>query len=277
MSNAETPAIGPPVELGGGMNVEAEQVRDQVAENIRRGLPQLRPYPKAGKTVSLAAGGPSLETHFPRLEKAWQKGQKVVAMNATHDWLLDRDVRPSVQVIVDARACNARFVTRPIETCKYFLASQCHPSLFEALRDFDVTVIHVSGHDVADILKDYYLGNYLMISSGCTVALTAITLMKHLGYPRQEIFGLDSCAMDGRHHAYEQPENDGQRLVPMIPQPGSETYLCAGWMAKQAYDFQALVYHEGDHYELKVHGDGLIAGMMRTGSRIHEQQLKGAD
>lgn len=278
MLNAEAFApeeIGPPVELPAGVNIGRDEVRAHIAANIRRGLPQLRGYPVAGKTVSIAAGGPSLKTHFRRMKTAWEKGQKVVSMNGSHDWLIERGVRPSVHVMVDARPFNARFVANPAEGCKYFVASQCHPSVFEALQDHDTTIFHVTNYDVSDILDAYYLKNYGVIASGCTVALTAITLMKLLGYPKQELYGLDSCVMDGRHHAYEQPENDGNRILPIIPQPGTERFWCAGWMAKQAYDFQALIYHEGDDYELCVHGDGLIAHMMRTGHRIQEQQVKG--
>ena len=71
---------------------------------------------------------------------------------------------------------------------------------------------------------------------------------------------------DGAHHAYEQPENDGQPLFPVTC--GGRVYLCAPWMLAQATEFIGIVKFMGDLVELSVHGDGLIAGIIRTGAQL---------
>jgi hypothetical protein len=39
-------------------------------------------------------------------------------------------------------------------------------------------------------------------------------------------------------------------------------------MLKQAEDFMDMVHHQGEMFNLNVHGDGLIAHIMQTGANL---------
>jgi len=258
-----------------GCNVPDEVILDQVKKNIRRQLPQAFPHQPNTERVALVCGGPSLEMTAHDLVEAYWDGAKVVALNGAYQWCLDRNIRPSVMVMLDAREFNARFLASPVARCRYLLAAQCHPAAFEVCAHRDVTQWHCcSGGDTEfNLLKDYYFGRFYPITAGTTVAIRAILLLTMLGFRSFDIFGLDSCWLGNTHHGYRQPENDNdKRLVTWLRPEGREdlwcSFECAPWMMRQAADFQALMAEHGDKFRLNVRGNGLIAAIMRLAATI---------
>ncbi|MDB5555421.1 MAG: hypothetical protein JWL86_5405 [Rhizobium sp.] len=257
------------------VNVSDKQLLDQVAENIRRGLPQAMPYQPNPDTAIIVAGGPSLKTTEKDLVEAIWKGGKVIAVNGAYQWCIDRNIRPSACVVMDAREFNSRFVQEPVHDCHYLLASQCHPKTFEMCRDRNTTIWHAlsAGDEEVKLLEDYYFKRMHPVTIGVTVTMRAISLMRMLGFMRMEIFGLDSCWSGEDHHAYEQKENNGEKTMSVWVRPQgrddlAQRFICSVWQAKQAEDFMQLIKERGDLFQLNVHGPGLIATMVRTGAEL---------
>jgi hypothetical protein len=268
------------IELTGSTNVGAEQIKANIAANIQRPLPQARPYELQSTGVALVGGGPSLEATLPELRAQVFAGVKVCAVNGAYQWLIERNIKPSMQVVLDARPFNARFVDPDVPGCRYLLASQCAPETFNACENRDTTIFHCIGSEDEDaIIKSHYDGHYHAVGGGTTVMLRAITLLRMLGFYRQDIYGMDSCWMDGKHHAYRQPENDHDRAIPvwLIP-TDKETgerredlkrkFLCDPWMMKQAEEWEVIRQAFGHMFKLTVHGDGLIANMVRLRAQL---------
>lgn len=259
-----------------GVNTSDEVIMEQVAQNIRRGLPQAKPQDPNDYIVLLTCGGPSLATHEKQLVEAYWKGGKVVATNASYQWCIDRNIRPSAMVMLDAREFNARFVETPVPNCKYLLASQCHPRAFDLCRDREVIIWHAcsAGEKELALLNEYYFEQTHPVTLGTTVGIRAISLFRMLGFMRFEIFGMDSCWLDNQHHAYSQPENQDKRfpvwLRPKDHDELAKRFICAPWHMKQAQDFMQLVKERGDMFQLQVHGPGLIAEIVRTGAELPE-------
>lgn len=257
------------------LNTDDRVIIDQVNKNIRRGLPQARPYQPNDQVAVLVAGGPSLaETERDLVESYWAGG-KIVTVNGAYDWCIARNIKPSAQVLIDAREFNSRFVERPVVDCHYLLASQCHPKTFELCQDRRVTIWHCcsTGDDEFEMLKKFYFGRVNPVVIGTTVTIRAISLLRMLGFMRIEIFGLDSCVFESAHHAYSQPENDGEKLFPVwlhIKDHNelAQRFICSNWQAKQAVDFQDLIRERSEHLRLRVHGPGLIATMVRLGAEM---------
>lgn len=272
-----------------GCNVDNATLLAQISRNIRRGLPQLQPHPANTDTALLVCGGPSL-AHTARelVEEVWN-GRKIVAVNGAYQWCVDRNLKPSAAIMLDARRFNARFFQAPVPGCKYLLASQCHPDAFDLLRDRTVMVWHAIGsgsEEEIKLLDDYYFQentdnwpaerrrprrHYHPITLGTTVGVRAISLLRMLGFQRIDIFGLDSCWMDGSHHGYGQSENNSDQQIDVWLRPDAGTahkFVCSPWHVKQAEDFKALIRERGDMFHLSVRGDGLIATMMRTGAEL---------
>lgn len=272
---------------GCGTNTPDKVLLDQVAQNIRRGLPQVQPYNPNPATALLVCGGPSLALTERELIEAYWKGGKIIAVNGAYQWCIDRNLKPSAAVMLDARRFNTRFVQTPIEGCRYLLASQCHPDTFEMCAGRDVLIWHAcsAGDPEVDLLCDYYFQgrddkgqftghrNTYPVTLGTTVGVRAISLLRMLGFQYIDIFGLDSCWLDNAHHAYGQPENakDGRVAVWLRPKNRDDKALrfeCAPWHMKQAQDFLGLIRDRGDLFQLRVRGPGLIAAIIRTGAEI---------
>lgn len=253
-----------------GLNVSPERLQEQVAINIRRQLPQAQPHVPNKETVALVCGGPSLAKTEKELVQAYWSGAKVVAVNGSYQWCIDRNIRPSAMVMLDARQFNSRFVETEIPGCKYMLASQCHPDAFDICKDRDVLLWHCcsGGESEYEMLKRYYFDRVFPIGDGTTVAIKAIGLLCLLGFKSFDIFGLDSCWLDNSHHGYDQSENDRDgRISVWLRPPGRDDlackFECAPWMMQQAKDFQTFVHDHGDEFRLNIRGEGLIATTMR--------------
>lgn len=258
-----------------GCNTPDDVILAQVATNIRRGLPQVQPHDVNPATALLVCGGPSLALTEQELVRAYWRGGKIVTCNAAYEWCIAHNLKPSAAVMLDARAFNSRFVSTPVDGCKYLLASQCHADTFEMCRDREVLIWHAcsAGDPEVALLKDYYFERTHPVTLGTTVGVRAISLLRMLGFTRIEIFGLDSCWLDNAHHAYPQPENRGDLRIPVWLRPDerddkAQRFECAPWHLKQAEDFMKLVRERGDLFQLNAHGPGLIASILRTGAEI---------
>lgn len=258
------------------VNLPDDTIIEQVKLNIRRGLPQARAYQPNDLTIALVCGGPSLKQTESELRDVIADGAKVVTVNGAYNWCIDKNIRVSMQCIVDAREFATRFVERPVKGCQYFLASQVHPSVFELCRGRDVTIWHVlsAGEPELAMLKEYYFDHLAPVQIGTTVTIRALSLLRMLGFMKFEIFGLDSCVLDGEHHAYSQPENDEPMvsvwLKPREDEAPTQRFMCMPWMAKQAKDFIELTQERGELFLCNVHGPGLIAAMVKAGAELTE-------
>lgn len=256
------------IELKGSINTDDAQLLANIQHSIRLGYPQVRPQPAQMDRVVLVGGGPSLEDTFEELRDLYFQGAKVVTVNGSYGWCLERNIRPSAHIVLDARASNARFVHPAIPQCKYLLASQCHPDTWAQVEGRpDVWIWHaVSGDNetAKPVLDAFYLGQWMPTPGGTTVIMRALLLLRAMGFLRFDLFGVDSCFLDQRHHAYEQPENDRDKAYPFKVHPTGEpekaqTFWCTPWHVAQFRDFLQTIRINGHQFMLRVHGEGLLA------------------
>jgi hypothetical protein len=263
-----------------GVNISEKAILENVMVNVARGLPQVCPHAANPRPALLVCGGPSLSQTLPELVDAHFRGGQIVTVNNAYNWALDHNLRPAATVMLDGREFNSRFVERDVSGCRYLLASQCHPRAFDNCEGRDVVIWHTlsGGEDELAFLREYYFERFHPVEIGTTVAIRAISLLRMLGFLRIEIFGLDSCWLDDRHHAYPQRENDRDQRIPITLRPASKDgqyrddlarrFICAPWHVRQAEDFMRLTQERGNMLQLKVHGPGLIAAMIETGAQL---------
>lgn len=253
-----------------GMNVSIEtaleNVRRNVAWSIEHGLPWFKGAAEHGNTAVLVCGGPSMRDHVKDIRARQKMGQRIISVNNTLAFLMERGIRPDAHVILDARPENLRFVENAPDGVQYFLASQCHPSLFEALKDRQVTVWHsMLGEDIVDILGPHesFDRPCLVVPGGGTVGLRSMNLVWASGYRKLHIYGLDGSYEGERHHAYAQGLNDGEHVMDVTM--GGRFYRCSKWMVRQAEEFKEAyqTLTEGG-MRIMVHGRGLIPDLAST-------------
>jgi len=254
----------------GEINAAVELIKENVRTNCAVGWQQVIPHPEQDTEVMILGGGPSMKAYEAEIREMRERGVKLVTLNGAYNWAIEHGITPSATVIVDARELNGRFTKPVLPECKYLLASQCHPSVFDGLPKDRTYLWHVMNDATADTINEFYPQHW-SIPGGSTVLLRAIPLLRTLGYHRFHLFGTDSCLTDGAHHAYAQPENDGQAVVPIMV-TGGRVFWCHPWMASQAKEFVTLVEKMGETFDMIVHGDGLLSHIINTGAQMLPEQ-----
>lgn len=246
----------------GKLNVEQERVRANVHANLSLGLREIVPHDvQPDLEISLLCGGPSLN------DFAGQIRGPIVTVNGTYNWALAHGLRPGLQIMVDAREFNRRFVDPILPDCKYAVSSQCDPALVASLPHAQTLLWHGAGDEILGHLREYdeardQAREYYPINGGSSITLRALPILAMLGFRKIHVYGFDSCLRAGEHHAYSQPENDADPLIEITVD--GRTFTCATWMAQQAKEFQQVMAHilAPAGVELAVHGDGLIAAIL---------------
>ena len=269
-SVAIRPKLVPIPEVICSINEDPEKIRENIKSSIKRGLPQLEPYETQDKVVALVVGGPTLKDTFSDLLDKSKNGMPVISVNGSHEYCMTNGIIPSAMVMLDSREFNKRFVYPIAKDCKYFISSQCHPSVFDSLKDCPTWIWHCAGDtDNEDLLKEHYGDNYFPVMGGSTVTLRAIHLFRMLGFYKFEVYGFDSCII-GQHHAYEQKENDDEQVIDVVV--ADKEFRCTAAHYHQAKEFVQMIAKTGEHYDLAIHGDGLISHIIKNPDSLRTKE-----
>jgi hypothetical protein len=251
-----------------GVNTPADELAANIRHNITRQLPQMSVHPARPGPVAIVGGGWSLEETLDELVEMSWAGVPIIALNGAGNYLVERNIRPAALAVLDARGVNVTFVQRDIPGCKYLLGSQCHPAVFDACEDRDVRIFHV---DDSEELDAYYNKQYHAVPGGSTVGLRAIPLAHMMGFREMHLFGMDSChAPDGRHHSFAQDWNENEATALLTV--GARQFRCSVWQVSQAKEFVNFIGSQGEHFRLDIHGDGLLAHIIKAGAKLEEEK-----
>ena len=259
------------------VNTTQDQILENIKENAKWGCKHVRAHQvQEDAEIMLLCGGPSLNDYKDEIIQKHKDGVKIVTVNGAYKWCQDNGLHAVNQCMLDSRPFNKRFVEPARDDCFYFVGSGADPSVFEGLPPERTFYWHVYPYkDAMKIIAEDY-PEHVMCVGGSTVALRAIVLMRILGFKNQTIYGMDSCLMDGEHHAYEQPENSGDPstiVVNIETDDGAcRPFICQPWMALQAFEFIRMMEYAKDEFSLTVKGNGLISYILETGARLPELQ-----
>ena len=234
---------------------------------MARGLPDVFDLPDMGKSkgdtpIALVGGGPSLKSTMGELREI----PTVMACGSSHDFLVNEGIPLRYAVSCDGDPVTTKFYTRPRAKCMYLLATNCHPDLFNALHGFDV----VRWHNAGAIPNEMFEEGTRTVGGGCMVTLRALSLAIILGYRNLHFFGFDSCYTDDQRHAYDHCiVEHGANLLCRVGASEREFLTTPEWLA-QAQHYQEMCGKFGHLFDPTIHGDGLIAEIMREGAKTGE-------
>ena len=256
------------------LTVPNDDIVNNIKHSIKLGLPQIKQHDPNTETLCILGGGASLLTTFDELKHEYYSGAKLVAVNGTYNWLLEKNMKPSIMAMVDAQDYTAKYIKEDVPGCRYLFASQCHPSVFEACEGRDIHLWHaINTEEELKIIKDYYMNKFAYTAGGSTVILRLFFILELLGFSKFHLFGFDSCLTDeGQHHAYTQDENYRDAENTRWVTCGNKKFLCTGWHISQAYHFQEVIREFGNKFDLIVHGEGLIAHMIKYGAELQVEE-----
>lgn len=248
-------------------NTEKERLIGHATSAIARELPWFDLTDEHDGHVCIVGGGPSLaDPHVMReLKLRVGMGQKVWSLNGTGRFLYKNLICPDVLVIADARAENASFLAELNVGTQAYLASQCHPSVFECATEWglDTTLWHVNSPGMVELLANEKDRPVHLVGGGSTVGMNALVLVYCAGYRNIHLYGFDSSYRDNDHHAYTQVGNDADRIVDALY--GDKKFKTTGWMVQQVNEFQDLAAGlVRDGCTITVAGDGLLPTVARA-------------
>jgi len=260
------------------INTGVDQLIDNIKENAKKDFPSIMPHERQETEVMVLGGGPSLNDFKDEIIQQRAEGMKLITTNGSYNWAIRNGMKPSAQMVLDARPFNKKFLQPIVDDCVYFLASSCHPSLFDGLPKDRTYLWHVAlSEEILPVIREHFgkeHDEWWATPGGSTVMLRAICLLPFIGYYKMHIYGMDSCMIGDKHHSYAQPENEHKNIISMavkatdvegIP---ARMFQCQPWMASQAQEFKDMIPMLGDHVLLDVKGDGLIAHMLKTGAQL---------
>ena len=248
---------------------EPANLRRYILSALGLGLPTLQLGTPNRETLGLCAFGPSLVEFEDEIRN--HEGP-LWCVNGAHDWLISKDIAPDACVLLDSTEALADVIT-PIAGVRYYVASQCHPRLFDRLKGFDVVLWHawVPKAQTIDDIRDLVTSNVPkgtechFISGGGTAALRCFTLGKWVGYRKFIAWGLDSSFKDNRTHATPDYPCKGTWLD---VEYAGRVFPTNGPLAAQADNFEGLMMWQLNGCRVDVRGDGLIPHICATINRL---------
>ena len=245
--NVHAPAV-PPARVDGNLSLDLPEAL------TRRKLVVIANGPSARNVDLGAIQGPTL------------------ALNGAIKLFTDRGLAPTYWAVCDPQELVADLLPDepPFETI-YYVASKCHPRVFEKLRGRRVFVWHVS---------DCRGEDRICIPSAYTITVTASWLFLRLGLATDfDYHGWDGCFMDGRHHASGDADWSTVEVIrmnyggvevadPTVPHGvrvdgGRDFFTTRDWAAEgksAATFFQLAKFFD---VRIRINGDGMFEAQRR--------------
>lgn len=246
--------IVPFSELGPGQgrigSVEGTLDRARYALSLDfRSLYELLGKYKGYKAI-VCGGGPSLQDTIGDIKRQLRLSKKVVivALNMTHDWLLNRGVDPNrmLAIMIDPKPWVSKY-QRPTMGVKYLLGSKLHKVTYDRFRGYEDQVFlwqtwEHRDEEIDVLSKEFPHRHIIHIPGYSTVGLRALNVCYEVGFRDLELHGYDSSYGGGhRTHAYAKdvPSTDNMDSA-MLIDPGNghhRGYDTNVHMARQLKEF----------------------------------------
>lgn len=246
--------------------IEREQLAKNITANLGRDLPrfvdrlgfgQIRNEP-----LAIVGAGPSLSETVNRVRDF----ENVLVCGSAHDFLVRQGVIPNYAVVCDGGKEDKGNLSLPQKETAYLIASQCDPGLFDHLSGFHVELWHYRGQATETLEEEAVLLNGEPgLAWGSCVGIVSISIARMLGFRHLHLFGLDSSygnyGMD--HHCCKIAGSMEYQKVPATV--AGRTFISDLALMEQANQFFRYVEDQYQYFHATIHGDSLIAHMVRHG------------
>ncbi len=227
-------------------------------------LPTLEPH---DATFAIVGAGPSAGSFLDAIRYIKGTGRDMVmAVNAMHQWLIERDIIPHIHVLFepDIEDLEKSLGGPPHKDVTYYLASHCPLEVFRSLKDYRRVLWHVyyPFEEYQHRIHQLFPGEAMVAGGYCTF-FRNLTIATILGFRNFELFGLDSSFDEESSHIQDYGGyHDIEEKVDIwgVDPKNKEMkkFTTQGGLAFQAVEFLRFceINHKG--LNIRVHGDGLL-------------------
>lgn len=230
------------------------------SEDNPDGILEFGPSPAHDREICVVGSGPSVSGQVKKIRKMKERGAMILAIKGAHDFLIKNKIIPHAALAVDPQPhivkCFRRQLPKgePIRPT-YLISSQCHPDVFDSLKDQEVVLWHLLATSTSELLN-----GRLQIGGGSTSGSRGIVLAWMMGFRTFHLFGFDSCLQGYgdkrlRKVTGETWGEKDEKILELVC--CDETFYADPAMAAQANEIQDVIKMlEGSRF--KAHGHGLI-------------------
>lgn len=269
----------------GGLKLTYDQWRHNVTTNMARGLPEMHQVNlRNAPPICICASGSSLREHLGALKKMRKRGSQVMALNRAYGFLVNHGIEPDLFAAIDPGEAMVEAVKPARSHTLHLLASQMHPSVFDALKGKKVAIWHCWSRAWVHILQEKLspevfarvndpntdpaeawkiawesLADFQMpvvINGGAFIGLQALAIATFLGHFNIHLFGFDGCIRGGRKHARAET-GDAEDVLDLDFY--GRRYTLDAHLSVQAAEFRTLTKLFGHKFNLTFHGRGLLS------------------
>lgn len=256
------------------MHVSQEEIVSNVRANIKRDVVRFLSLPlflARNEPIAICGGGPSLNTSIDKIKTFNQ----VMTCGSAHDHVVSLGITPTFALAVDAMEDAVEYFQKPQEKTSYILASQCHPNMFEHLKDHKIAMWHFKGQCDDETI---YNGEH-QINWGCMVGVLSVQMALLLGFQHLHFFGFDCSYIDTDHHAYDVGEwhekvetQKGEFSV-----NGRKFNSTMALVSQMEHLFDIFASPDGRMLKGYVHGDGIWANTIAASPPEMKEWLEAPD
>lgn len=174
----------PKIEFEGKVPVEHEELTKQVRLARGLGLPYIQDVEVHDKRLAVVGGGPSVKNHLDELHQY----DEIWSINGTTRWLASHGIESTLLAL---DPCD--FLADHVSGAKRaYLASRCHPNVFLALKDADVSIYDVMGD---------FDGERQAVWASVSAVTAAFHLSAIRGFRDTTFYGIEG-SFDNETHLY---------------------------------------------------------------------------
>jgi cephalosporin hydroxylase len=265
------------------MPVSDEKYIENVRSNCKLDLPNVNYEQEHNRTMVMVCGGASAKDFLEDIRrKNKDSNYDIFCSNSTHDWLIENDIIPHTEFIIDPKKGKISDIKKPHKDVRYVFGIACVPELFDKFKDYNVYKVFAysgigkkAGHGLADwqICQAFYSPEeFAPLEGGTMAGLRAMNLADILGYKTVEFYGFDSCFYetdkDGYPIYYAYDKSRAENIIEAKTE-GGKIYQTTPVFASQARQFIKWK-HRLEWMNFIIHGDSLTAEI----NRLDEEKNK---
>jgi len=275
-----------PVEIRAKCIANIDEQFKNACSALKRNLPQFQSAKTPNDRECLLLGsGPTIKYFVEDIRAKQKAGAYIAAVKGSHEYMLDNGITPDCAIAVDPQAKIRKCFKTYNDKITYYIASQCHPGLFEFLKKRKLILWHLYSDQLFKKLSEAGI-KVEMVGGGSTSGLRGLVLMYLAGFRKFHLYGFDSCLPNKGNSLLEKITGDlvkdkpDQFIHVHVDQHDPKTgdlmlnekgvvhrthFVCGKAMACQANEITKVLDMLKDTKVL-AYGDGLIQEIIKQGS-----------